>query len=343
MTAATCNSSSAILVSGPAWIGDMVMTQSLFKIIKQRNPNISIDVLAPSWSIPLLACMPEVRQAIESPFKHGELKLFERYRFAKTLRRNNYQQVIVIQNSLKSALIPFFSRIPQRTGYRGEMRWGLLNDIHYIDEKKFPMRIQHYAMLGLPAGDSVPNNIPYPALQIPAGLTSAALEKLQLATDKPILGISPGAEYGPAKRWPAEYFAAIAKTKKAEGWEIWIFGTQKEQVLAAEIQNLSNNACIDLTGKTSLPEAIYLLAATKTVVASDSGLLHVAAALQKSVVVLYGITPPEIAPPLSPQAKILWLGLPCSPCFSRECPLGHNRCMKDIKPEMVLAALSELG
>lgn len=337
------NPQSTILIIGPAWIGDMVMTQTLFKMLKQRQPDILIDVLAPAWSLPLLACMPEINQAIEVPFKHGELKLRERYRLAKQLQKKSYQQAIVIPNSFKSALIPFFAKIPLRTGFRGEMRWGLLNDVRNITEEELPFRIQRYATLTMPAGEiAAKENLPVPTLKISPSQRDNIIQKLQLKLDRPILAICPGAEYGPAKRWPVEHYATLAKQKKAEGWDLWILGSSKEKELATQIQNLSEQACLDLTGKTTLEEVIYLLSAVSAVVASDSGLLHVAAALQKPVIVFYGITPPDIAPPLSPKAKILYLNLPCSPCFERVCPLGHHRCMRDITPAMVLSALHEL-
>ena len=333
------NPQSSILVIGPSWIGDMVMAQSLFKIIKQYQPHLIIDVLAPAWSKPLLACMPEVNNAIESPFKHGELRLLERYKLAKQLRQKKYQQVIVIPNSLKSALIPFFTKIPKRTGYRGEMRWGLLNDIRICDEKKYPLRIQHYANLGLMQNQQLPSNLSYPALQISPSRQKEILQKFQVKSDKKILAICPGAEYGPAKRWPIEYFAEVAQTKIAEGWEVYIFGSEKEQALAARIQQMTGQKCLDLTGKTSLEEAIYLLSAVTAVVTNDSGLMHIAAALQKPLVALYGSTPASNTPPLSYSAKILSLNLVCSPCMQRECPLGHFQCMRDLTPGSILEIL----
>lgn len=332
-----------ILIVGPSWVGDMVMAQTLFKLLKQEEPAALIDVLAPEWSGPLLAVMPEVNRALVSPFRHGELQLRKRYRFAKQLREQRYDQAIVLTNSFKSALIPFFAKIPLRTGWCGEMRWGLLNDVRYLDKKKFPLMIQRFMALALPKGTELPARPSLPALQINQVATNETLQRYSLILDHPVLVLCPGAEYGPAKRWPAEYYARIAKTKIEQGWQVWLLGSQKDQVIAQKIQHSTASKCINLTGKTHLSEAMHLLAAANAVVTNDSGLMHVAAALQKPLIVIYGSSSPAFTPPLTERVKILSLNSTCSPCFARECPLQHFKCMNDLKPMQVLQALDELG
>jgi heptosyltransferase-2 len=286
--------------------------------------------------------MPEVQHAWLTSFQHGRLQLRQRWHLAQQLRQQHYQQAIVLPNSLKSALLPFLAGIPKRTGWRGEMRWGLLNDVRFLDRSKLPMTVQRYAALGMPAGQALPGDLPYPRLQIDQNQQQAIRAKLQLTDNsRPILTLCPGAEYGPAKRWPAEYFAQVAKAKQAEGWQVWVLGSSKEVALGAHIQQIAPG-CMDLTGKTSLAEAMSLLASSKIVVGNDSGLLHIAAAVGSAVIALYGSMPPEIAPPLTAKSAILYLNLPCSPCFARECPLGHFRCMRELTPDQVLQAMPAL-
>lgn len=333
------NSAKKILIIGPAWVGDMVMAQTLFKLMKQRNPNVVIDVLAPEWSRALLECMPEVQLALTSPFRAGELQIRRRYQLAQQIKTHQYQQVIVLPNSFKSALIPFFSKIPQRTGWLGEMRFGLLNDIRYLNKNTLPLMIQRFAALGLSAHESLPEKLPWPELKVNPASVQATLQKFNLVSERKILIFCPGAEYGPAKRWPAEYFAAVANKKIAEGWDIWLLGSTKETAIAKEIQQHTMQRCVDFTGKTTLAEAVHLLASSHQVLSNDSGLMHITAALQKPLVVMYGSSSPQFTPPLSHHVKVLTLNLPCSPCFERVCPLKHFNCMQELTPDRILTVL----
>lgn len=334
-----------ILIIAPAWIGDMVMAQSLFKFLKAQNPSVEIDVLAPSWTLPLVERMPEVKEAILFPFGHGELKLFKRYSFAKKLRRKNYDQAIVLPSSFKSALIVWWAKIPKRTGWLGEYRFGLLNDVRHLDESLFPLMVQRFIRLGLDRKSSLPSQLEafYPTLKINEDKRQAIINKLQLTTLKPILALCPGAEFGPSKRWPVESFAAIANEMQAKGWQIWIFGSKKESSLAESIMALTKEECVDLTGKTSLNEAIDLMSLTNIVVSNDSGLMHIASALKRPMVVIYGSSSPNFTPPLYERVKKIKLGLSCSPCFKRTCPLVHFDCMKKITPTMVLSNIDSLS
>lgn len=333
---------SKILVVGPAWVGDMVMAQCLFKVLKQQSPQVEIDVLAPAWSLPLLARMPEVSSSIVMPIGHGKLALRERYQIGKSLRNKGYDQAIVLPNSFKSALIPFWAKIPVRTGWSREMRFLLLNDVRRLNKKNLPLMIERFMALGLSPKEKLPAEYPKPELHISADSCAQALANHQLKTDRPILALCPGAEFGPAKRWPEEHYAEVANAKLNEGWDVWIFGSPKDGVVAEKMMALTQNRCVNLTGKTKLEEAVDLISLATAVVSNDSGLMHIAAALHKPLVVAYGPTSAGFTPPLHSHAKTLSLSLDCQPCFKRECPLKHGRCMQDLKPNLVLNAMKEL-
>jgi heptosyltransferase-2 len=203
--------------------------------------------------------------------------------------------------------------------------------------------IQRFFALGLAKDKLLPRDLPYPSLQICPEQLSSTLAKFHLANlNQPLLVLCPGAEYGPAKRWPAKHYAEIARAKHAIGWQVWLLGSAKDQKVAAEIQQLSNGVCQDLTGKTDMGEAIDLLSLASLVVTNDSGLMHVAAALDRPIIALYGSSSAHFTPPLSNKAKILSLNLPCSPCFKRECPLEHFECLNKLLPAQVLKAADEL-
>lgn len=333
-----------ILVIGPAWIGDMIMSQSLFKLLKQQDPQAQIDVIAPEWTQALLERMPEVSNAINMPLGHGQLQLKQRWQLGKQLRQQNYDQAIVLPNSWKSAIIPYAAQIPQRTGWIGELRYGLLNDTRRLDKKKLPLMVERFlALSSLDKIKKIGWQAYRPSLEVSVNTLTTALTKFNLSpTSKPTLALCPGAEFGSAKRWPAEHFAAVAKQKVNEGWQVWIFGSEKDQAIANTIQQLTQNVCVDLTGKTTLAEAIDLLSLANLALTNDSGLMHIAAALQRSLIVIYGSTSPQFTPPLTDDVKILSLNLACSPCFKRECPLGHLKCLQDLTPEMVLNVMNAM-
>jgi len=333
-----------ILVVGPSWVGDMVMSQTLFALLKQQNPQVIIDVLAPAWSKALLARMPEVRESLISPFDHGQLQLRQRYLLGKQLKEGDYDQVIILPNSFKSALAPFWSHIPRRTAWRGEWpRSFLLNDTRTLDKEKLPLMIQRFAALGLPPEAALPAVLPHPHLSVSQATLSASLEKHRVKrTDAPLLILAPGAEFGPSKRWPARYFAEVAQAKLTQGWDVWMFGSPKDESIAVEIQQLLQNRVSNFIGKTSLAEAVDLISLATVVVSNDSGLMHIAAALNRPLVAIYGSTSPKFTPPLGEKVIVVDLNLPCSPCFKRECPLKHWRCMLDLKPERVLSHLDNL-
>ena len=325
-----------ILVVGPSWVGDMVMAQSLFITLKNTRPDCQIEVLAPAWSLALLERMPEVDKAIAMPLLHGQFGFFDRIKLGKKLRSNHYDQAILLPNSWKSALIPFVATIPVRTGYMRECRWGLLNDVRWLDKNLLTMTVQRFVALGLPKTVALPPECPIPRIVINEEQQNQVIEKFKLTGSEKILALCPGAEYGEAKRWPASYYAEVAKQKIAQGWQVWLFGSDKDKATAEQINQEVSGACVDFTGKTSLAEAVDLMSLVDVVVSNDSGLMHVAAALDKKIIALYGSSDPGFTPPLNNKAHVISLKLECSPCFKRECPLGHTRCLTDIKPEQVI-------
>ncbi|MES2998522.1 MAG: lipopolysaccharide heptosyltransferase II [Pseudomonadota bacterium] len=335
-----------ILIISPGWIGDIIMAQPLFKYLKQKNFETKIDIIAPRWSHGLLSLMPEINEILDMPFGHSQFQLKQRWRLGNVLRNKEYQQAIVLPNSWKSAIIPFAARIPLRTGWRGEMRFGLLNDQKTLNKKKLPLMVQRFLALGSSPISNRP--IPWedyqPSLDVNPKQIKNTLSALSLTfSEKPLLILCPGAAFGPAKRWPIEYFAEIANYKYTEGWQICLLGSKSDQAIAQSIQKLTENRCIDLTGKTSLRQAITILAMATLVISNDSGLMHCAAALHRPLIVLYGSSSPAFTPPLTDHKRILTLNLSCSPCFQRECPLVHFNCMKELKPSLVLKAITELG
>ena len=335
-----------ILIIGPSWVGDMVMAQALFIALKERSPDIIIDVLAPAWSLPLLERMPEINRGIIMPLGHDTLDLSARYHLGKELIAQQYQQAILLPNSWKSALVPFFAKIHLRTGWRGEFRFGLLNDLRRLDEQRYPLMVERFVALAYKDGDILPQPLPKPSLSIDPKQCALSKEKFQLNTDRQILAICPGAEFGSSKRWPEDHYAELATARLRSGWQLWIFGSSNDQAVAEKIkqqipaQLLSH--CFDLTGKTTLAEAIDLLSLAGAVVSNDSGLMHVAAALNRPLVAVYGSTSPSFTPPLAERVAMISIPVDCGPCFQRECPLQHNKCLKDLPVEQVIQALDQL-
>lgn len=334
-------SETRFLIVGPSWVGDMVLAQSLFKLLKQRHPQARLEVLAPDWTRPLLERMPEVDEAIATPFRHGRLDLGERVRMGRALRARGYDRAIVLPNSWKSALAPWLARARRRTGFVGEWRYGLLNDVRRLDRRSLPRTVDRFVALGLEPNEMLPTPFPLPELRPDRANRVRALEALgRLPPQGPVLALAPGAEYGPAKRWPADYYARVAAAKLAVGWEVWLFGSTRDAPVTGAIQAATAGRCLDLAGRTTLGEAVDLLSAATAVVSNDSGLMHVAAALGRRLIAVYGSSDPCHTPPMSDLATVLYLGLPCSPCFERECPLKHLRCLRDITPDRVSEALS---
>lgn len=341
-----------ILVIGPSWVGDMVMSQALYQQLKVQYPNCQIDVMAPGWCLPLLVRMPEVRHAISMPIGHGDFRLCQRYQLGKSLR-NQYDLAIVLPNSLKSAFIPFFAKISKRRGWKGESRYFFLNDLR-TNKNDYPMMVQRYVALAfeqdaIPVAEALP--IAYPYLDTCTQeiyQTKAKFEKqLNYAENRLAIGFCPGAEFGPAKRWPHYHYATLAKKLIEQGYSVRLFGSKKDEEVGEQIRlslpGTLQRYCLNLAGQTDLNQAVDLISDCEAVVSNDSGLMHVAAALNKPLVALYGPTSPQYTPPLSNKAIIIRLiegGL--IKIRKGESDEGYHQSLIDIQPEMVMEKLGEL-
>ena len=329
-------STEATLVVGPSWVGDMVMAQSLFKHLRSGHPDRPVDVLAPGWSLPVVARMPEVREGIAADTGHGELGLGKRRELGRRLK-GRYDRAIVLPRSLKSALVPWFARIDTRTGFRGESRFGLINDMRPFDKDVLDQTVKRYVALGTEKGEALPER-PEPSLEVSADNQAAAMERLGLATDQPVVAFMPGAEYGPAKCWPIEHFTSLARELDASGYAVWVLGGPKDAPAGEAIA--AGSSAINVCGQTSLEDVIDLLGYAAQAVSNDSGLMHVAAAVGTFVHAIYGSSSPRFTPPLTARRQIHWLELDCGPCFKRECPLKHLNCLQNIEPAALSAAIA---
>mgnify|MGYP006135874735 FL=1 len=335
-----------VLIIGPSWLGDMVMAQSLFRYLHSCHPQVVIDVLALDWTSELLDRMPEVKRTIAMPIGHGKLALGKRRQLGKVLQAENYQQAIVLPNSFKSALIPFFARIPLRTGWRGEARGWLLNDCRVLDKQQYPLMVERFVALGLPTNSDLPDPLLKPALKVSKEVRSIT-DKFELETDRDITIFCPGAEFGSSKQWPEVHFAKLADSLIQKGKQIWLMGSKNDAQTAINIIDIiqpgHKKHIVSLAGLTSIGEAIDLMSLAHTVVSNDSGLMHIAAALDRALVVIYGSTSPAFTPPLSDRVEVLNLNLDCSPCFKRECPLGHLDCLNKLAPMTVFDAIERIS
>jgi heptosyltransferase-2 len=326
-----------ILIVAPSWVGDSILSEPLIALLRQPYEEPQIDVLAPPWCAPVYARMRGIRKIIESPFVHGRLDLAARRALAIKLRAENYSRAIVLSNTWKSALVTWLARIPIRTGYVGEARWALLNDPRKLQKLLVPRLVNRYAALAGTPGKLMPAP-PAPVLVPNMANRSAAVRALSLKTRRPVAVLCPGAEFGVAKRWPPNQFAELAALFLRDGFRVWLVGSPNDKLASATVlQSMddSSRQIHDLCGRTDLGTAIDLLSLASLVVSNDSGLMHAAAAVGVPVVALFGSSSPEYTPPLSPLARIAKIDIECSPCFKRECPLGHFKCMRELSPNLV--------
>jgi len=324
-----------ILVVAPSWVGDALLSQPLLTRLKQQDPQSRIDVLAPGWALPIFRRMPEVGETLESPFAHGELALGKRWSIARGLRANRYDRAYVLPNSFKSALVPLFAGIPERIGFVGELRYWLLTDARRLDERALPLMVERFAWLADAADAALTQPVPRPQLGVTGTERAQLRQRLGLAAAARVACLCPGAEYGPSKRWPPQYFGELAKMLGAEGFAVWLVGSAKESDIGDAISANCATA-VNLCGRTTLDDAVVLLSCADLVVSNDSGLMHVAAALDRPMIALYGSSSPLFTPPLSGRAYVIKHEVPCSPCFQRVCPLKHFDCMMKLAPSRVL-------
>lgn len=329
-----------LLVVGPSWVGDMVMAQSLFITLKRRHPGARLGVVAPAWSQPILARMAEVDEVHPLAVGHGEFGLATRRALARRLK-GRFDRAIVLPRSWKAALVPFLARIPERVGFLGEQRYGLLTERRTLDKQVLDQTVKRFVALGLPESETVNGDfeLPTPHLAVD-GASQASLRERHELPARPAIGMMPGAEYGPAKQWPLEYFRELAGRLIDDGFAVRIFGGPKDHPAGETIVEGLAHAH-NLCGATSLADAVDLLADCEQVVTNDSGLMHVAAAVGTRVQAIYGSSSPDYTPPLTANAHIHYLALYCSPCFKRVCPLGHTNCLNHLYVEPVYRAVRE--
>jgi heptosyltransferase-2 len=325
------------LIVAPSWVGDAILSEPVIALLRDPYTDPVVDVLAPRWCAPVYARMRGVGRVIENPFDHGRFDLAGRRRLARQLREANYARALVLPNSWKSALIPWLARIPQRIGYIGEGRYGLLTDARRLNAKAMPRLVERFAALTARPGGLVPMP-PAPVLVPDAANRASAIHELRLSTSRPVAILCPGAEFGPAKRWPPTYFADLARRLLQRNMQVWLIGSTSDALAASAVMAAAGNSAKqirDLVGKTDLGTAVDLLSAGALVISNDSGLMHAAAAVGTPLVGLYGSSSPVYTPPLSETAYIAKIDIVCSPCFKRECPLGHFRCMRELTPDTV--------
>jgi heptosyltransferase-2 len=335
---------STVLVVGPSWVGDLIMAQTLFTALLDRGV-AAVDLVTPPAPFPLAERIPEIRETFLLETRHGELGLGVRRALARELRSRRYDQAYILPSSLKSALVPALAGIPVRTGHRGEFRYGLVNDLQPELPDSFEgsdRNVRGYLGLLGPEAATV-EVLPRPRLRVSRENQRKLATRFGLEPGDSIVALAPGAAFGPSKRWPEEHFRALALRLVELGRIVLVLGGPDEEATGEEIVRDTDGAGRNLCGRTSLTDAVDLLALADVAVANDSGLAHVAAAVDTPVVVLFGPTSPRFAAPLTARSEKVYLGLECSPCFERSCPLGHHRCLRDITVDEVVRAIGRLG
>lgn len=328
-----------ILIIAPAWVGDLVMAQTLFKLLRSKyQSGLTLDIFASKFLHPIISRMPEIDNIIENSFQHKELKLRQRIRFGLNLRKKKYDEVIILPNSIKSAIMPFFAGIKKRTGFIGESRYILINNYYKLDKTILPLMIDRFCALANEGNKVI--DINFPLLKIDTNNQGILRRQFNLDKNKIMIAFCPAAEYGLAKRWPPEYFARLANLLDSNIYQIVILGSKKDKEIAEQILECSNFPIVNLCGKTDLKDVVDILALCEHTITNDSGLMHTAASVNSHIIAIYGSTSENFTPPLTKNAEIVKINLECSPCFARTCKFGHYNCLKMILPEMILEKIS---
>ncbi len=329
------SSNENILVVAPSWIGDFVISQSLFKYLKLNNKNCLIDVVIRDNLVPIANKMSQINRKLVLDVPHGSLGIFYRYRLAKELRNYSYHKAYILTNSFKSAIIPWLAHIPIRVGYIGEMRYGLINK--RFSEKKFETSMVNRF---LKLADSVYKEDLLPELTLDEETNKEVISKFNIDTSKKNIFLCPDAEYGPAKRWPSEKWYELAKILDSLNYKVYFLG--KSDLGFENLSLLSN--VTSLINKTTVDETIYLLSIADLVISNDSGLMHVASAVSTKTLAIFGSTSPKYTPPLTKKgfSKIAYHNVDCSPCFKRKCPYGHLKCLNEIEVDEIMTEAENL-
>ena len=332
-----------VLIVGPSWVGDSVISQSLFKEILLKSKEAEIDVLSPEWTRSIFSRMDEVSKTIKLPFSHGEIKLKERVDLGKELKKKNYDQAIVLPNSLKSALVPYFSKIPIRTGWKGEMRYFLINDMRILDKNIFPRMVDRFVALAFKKNEDLPPSIPYPSLKADKENLDLLRVNFKIDSTSPSICLCPGAEFGPAKRWPTKYYSKVANEYLKKNWQVILLGSVNDVPIGKEIKSNINkeSGVLNLIGQTKLVDTIDILSSANLVLTNDSGLMHIAASVDTPLVALYGPTSPEFTPPLSNKVRVIKNNEGFTKLRRGNLEGGYHQSLKDVRPKEVLSALLE--
>lgn len=318
------------------------MAQSLYQALRRTYSQAQIHVIAPAWSRPLLTRMPEIDRIIELDIAHGELGLGKRYRLARSLRGEQYSHALVLPRSFKSALVPWWAGIPVRIGDRGEHRYGLLNKILPSNkDKSIPNVCNYLRYMDLQVDITTVKKEYSPCLTVDEFKQKALLASHEISIDAPLVACMVGAEYGLSKQWPIKHFASLIDQCHAAGLQVCILGSKKDVPTSKLIENKVTAPLHNLCGKTGLIDVVDILAACRVAVSNDSGLMHIAAAVNVPTIAMYGATTPVYTPPLQTQAKSFYLKLACSPCWQRQCRYDHYRCLQDILPQDVFATVEK--
>ena len=320
-----------LLIIPQNWLGDIVMSQTLLKKIKSNNPKTSIDILVNSSLKNLVERMPEINKVIILDCNHRELGLFKRLRLAKEIKKSSYDRSIVLSRSLKSSLIPYFAKIPIRTGELGELRYLLINDLKEFSKESRRKTASRYISMYSDNNEELSENY-YPSLDSNSENIKNLSEKYDLKKDKKVIIFAPGAAFGPSKMWPVNKFRELGK-KLNNDFKILILGSTNEKSIGNDI--VTNKNMINLCGKTSIADAVDLMHISKFCVSNDSGLMHLAAATNTKSISIYGSTSPDFTPPLTKNKDIHYKGMSCSPCFEKKCKYGHYNCLVDIHSDDV--------
>lgn len=338
-----------ILIIGPSWIGDMMMSHSLYRLLKNQYFNIKIDVLAQQWCHKILYLMPEVNKVIILPLNHGEISLRKRYIIGKNLKKVGYDIAYILPNSFKSALIPFFAEIKQRIGWRGEMRYGLINDLRKLNTKKLPLMVDRYlALADRNFISGVKNDKLFfpPKIAINHFTQNKIKQKFNIVNHNLMIGFCYGAENNLSKCWPHYHYASLAKLLISDGYQIIFLGSNKDLIQSKKIFSLFNDIekkhCINLSGKTDLIEVSTLISNCNAIVSNDSGLMHIAAALNVPLIALYGPTSPSFTPPITKKAIVIQSDLQNKNIFSKIQYKNYDYRLININPYYVYETIKIL-
>lgn len=322
-----------ILVIAPNWVGDIIMMQVLLKFLKAKYP-CEIMVVASSSVASLIMRMPEVARVFKLDLAHGKLDLMLRIKFGRSLIKYDFNEAYILPNSFKSALIPYLAKIKHRFGFIGEMRYGLLNHWYKLDKLRLPRMIDRFVALA--NGGAMNTSVENPRLNIDEYSQREVVDRFNLDLSRPIVALCPGAQYGPAKRWPETHFSQLARQLLLDGYQVIILGSKQDSQYTKILEKVVESSWLkNLTGLTSLTDTLDLLALAKVVVTNDSGLMHMACSIDAAVIAIYGSSSPSFTPPLTTHVNIMYNKLDCSPCFARECRFGHYNCLKSISPSDV--------